>query len=229
MSLDIMRHREIFDPDWMEGKKVTIIGCGATGSAVGLSLARLGVHHIDLWDYDQIEAHNIANQQFFQSDLGKFKVSNLRSYMTNIHLGQYAAFERAHDGTSPLQQIVFLLVDSMKARKEIWNNGIKMKGKVKLMIETRLDPLAGRVYTVDPNQLRHVKAWEAATAYADEDVPVSACGHYSTVGPTAMIVANMAVIQFMRWVRMHAKKTVQPIENELIIGMDDFFVARQIW
>jgi len=47
-------------------KRVDIIGAGATGSHVVMLLAILGFTNIHVWDFDRVEAHNLANQSFMK-------------------------------------------------------------------------------------------------------------------------------------------------------------------
>ncbi len=47
---------------------VSILGCGASGSALGLQLAKLGVPMLGLWDADIVEEHNLSNQYYPNSE-----------------------------------------------------------------------------------------------------------------------------------------------------------------
>src|SRR3984885_11376962 len=58
------RHLELFDPAAWGERRIDIIGCGASGSHLAQEVARLGVENLHLWDHDQLEAHNIANQSY---------------------------------------------------------------------------------------------------------------------------------------------------------------------
>jgi len=66
MSVDedkrFMRHRDIINVE--DIPPITLIGCGAIGSAVGIVLTKLGASFIAIWDGDKVEEHNIANQYF---------------------------------------------------------------------------------------------------------------------------------------------------------------------
>ena len=59
---------EYFDPVNVKGK-CHIIGCGSVGSTVAALLARLGVTKFVLYDFDRVEAHNLANQMFIHKDI----------------------------------------------------------------------------------------------------------------------------------------------------------------
>ena len=72
-NLDISRHMELFNPSKFN-MPVTIIGAGATGSWLALSLAKLGIEDITVYDFDIVEEHNVPNQAFAISDVGTSKV-----------------------------------------------------------------------------------------------------------------------------------------------------------
>ncbi|MEG3692367.1 ThiF family adenylyltransferase [Vibrio coralliirubri] len=55
--------------------KIAIVGCGAVGNEVAKNLALLGIGHIDLYDFDTIEIHNLTKSVLFrESDIGLNKV-----------------------------------------------------------------------------------------------------------------------------------------------------------
>ncbi|HEY9787019.1 MAG TPA: ThiF family adenylyltransferase [Candidatus Obscuribacterales bacterium] len=213
-QVDITRHVDVFSRDAFGDRRIDVIGAGATGSRIVLSLAKLGLENIHVWDFDVVEAHNIANQVYSLEDVGKLKVDALEAIVkeqTGLSIHKHA--ERV-DGTQQLGDVVFLLVDTMAARKEIWTKGIRYKMRTKLMIETRMGVDEGRVYTVVPTRPAHVKGWEA-TLYDDKVAEVSACGASITVGPTAEMVSGLAVWQLVRWQTINEGKE-DKLENELM-------------
>src|SRR5215813_5940026 len=76
-NVDITRHVEVFSRDAFGNKRIDVIGAGATGSRIVLSLAKLGLENIHVWDFDTVEGHNIANQAYGMGDIGKLKVDAL--------------------------------------------------------------------------------------------------------------------------------------------------------
>ena len=68
--MDLSKSYDFFKPEMLNGR-VHIIGCGAIGSTVAEMLTRFGITKITLYDFDDVEAHNIANQMFTQEDIGK--------------------------------------------------------------------------------------------------------------------------------------------------------------
>src|SRR3990167_9189169 len=59
-------------------KRIIVIGCGAIGSFVTMTLAKMGFKNILVYDEDKIENHNISNQLFPEYMVGKFKVDALK-------------------------------------------------------------------------------------------------------------------------------------------------------
>ena len=76
MSLSLIRHQEIFNPE-KHALPATIIGAGATGSRVYEALVSLGVPDIRVFDFDTIEPHNLPNQLFKHDDIGKLSTNRL--------------------------------------------------------------------------------------------------------------------------------------------------------
>ncbi|MDK2971911.1 MAG: sulfur carrier protein ThiS adenylyltransferase [Candidatus Sumerlaeota bacterium] len=64
---------------------VGIAGCGGLGSAVAVALARTGVGHLLLVDFDVVEPSNLNRQQFFIDQLGELKVEALKANLARIN------------------------------------------------------------------------------------------------------------------------------------------------
>src|SRR5579864_2540201 len=168
MAVDPSRHLDVFSPAAFGSRRVDVIGCGATGSRVALSIAKLGIDNIHIWDFDLVEEHNIANQVFGLSHVGMTKVEALANIILDSTGTSVVIHNAKVDGTQQLGEIVFLLVDSMASRKEIFDNGLKYKLRTKLMIETRMGSDSGKVYAINPNNPNHIKAW-GAMWFPDDD------------------------------------------------------------
>jgi len=194
--IDVSRHRELFNPENFN-IPINIIGAGATGSWLALGLAKLGLSNITVWDFDSIEEHNIANQAYNVGSVGQKKVTALANMIKeatgtsiNIHPVKFT--------NQRLSGIIFLMVDTMKARKEIWDNCIKMKPAVKLLVEPRMGLDVGRIYNVNPCNLNHIKEYEN-TYYDDDVAEVSACGNSMTVISTALGIASWCIRQLINY------------------------------
>lgn len=64
---------------------IAILGCGAIGSNLALSLARRGFRHFRLLDKDRVESHNISTQVWNEDDVGTLKVSALIDRLLGIN------------------------------------------------------------------------------------------------------------------------------------------------
>ena len=58
---------------------INVIGCGALGSWLVLFLLKMGFKNITVYDFDNIEEHNIPNQCFSESQVGMAKVDAMDS------------------------------------------------------------------------------------------------------------------------------------------------------
>ncbi len=214
--IDISRHKELFNPDTFL-HPITIIGAGATGSWLAIALAKLGIKNISVWDFDIVEEHNIANQVYFiqsphgreWSDVNRAKVKALRD-LIEWSAGTSVDIHNEPFTNQRLSGIVFLMVDSMKTRKEIWEASIKMKTSVVHLIEPRMGLDVGRIYNVSPCNLEHIKQYEN-TYYNDDVAEVSACGNSMTVISSALGIASWCVRQLINF------HNNIDIDNEILI------------
>ncbi len=217
MAVDPIRHLSVFSPAAFGQRRVDVVGAGATGSRIVLSLAKLGVENIHVSDFDTVEEHNIANQAYGLGDIGFLKVDALARLVlreTGVRVHTHA--ERVTSDTI-LGDIVFLLTDTMSSRKEIWDGALRLKLRTKLLVETRMGADSGRIYALNPNSPRHIKAWEA-TLYGDDEAEVSACGSSISVGPTAEIISGLAVWQMIRWFSIE-QGGEDVLDNEILFAL----------
>lgn len=62
----------------LKDARVTIAGAGGLGSNIAIALARSGVGHLTLIDFDVIEMSNLNRQQYKVSQVGMPKVVALK-------------------------------------------------------------------------------------------------------------------------------------------------------
>ena len=143
---------------------------------------------------DKVEAHNIANQAFLPQHMGMQKTDAINKLISWVDLD----VKNKQYEDEPLNEVVFLLVDSMAERKRIFEQSLKLKINTSLMIETRIGSDTGYVYSINPNNLHDIELWEA-NYYGDENTETSSCGATLSVGPTNDIVTGYAVWSLMLW------------------------------
>ncbi|MBF0406583.1 MAG: sulfur carrier protein ThiS adenylyltransferase ThiF [Candidatus Riflebacteria bacterium] len=64
---------------------VGIAGCGGLGSTVAVALARVGIGHLIIADYDVVEPSNLNRQQYFVDQIGMLKVEALKINLDRIN------------------------------------------------------------------------------------------------------------------------------------------------
>lgn len=207
--VDPLRHRSVFSPDKFGCRQIDVIGAGATGSRIAMELAKLGVQNLHVWDFDEVEEHNIANQVFGVGDIGKSKVEALAERIENDTGLKIEAHNEEVTGRHILGSIVFLLTDTMSSRKAIWEGALRYKPAVNAVIETRMGRDEGRVYTLSPTSPPEIELWES-TLCEDEEASDSLCGARVTVGPTAVLVTAYAIWAFIRWFEWESGEGAKP-------------------
>lgn len=71
--------------DLLRSASVGIAGAGGLGSNVAMLLARSGLEHFTLIDYDIVEASNLNRQHFWPQHLGKKKVEALKEILLALN------------------------------------------------------------------------------------------------------------------------------------------------
>ena len=154
-----LRQQDIVDPRKLATANVTIIGCGAVGSFTALTLAKMGIGSITVFDPDSVEEHNIPNQFYRLDDIGRKKVDTISAIIGEFEKTQIIAKPRLYS-KQPLDGIVISAVDSMDARKKIWDGIVSQKG-VALYLDSRMASQVIQLYSYMPGDPFSRKAYEA--------------------------------------------------------------------
>lgn len=85
--------------DKLKASKVLIAGLGGLGSNIAMALARIGVGHLRLIDYDVVEPSNLNRQAYRISDLGQKKCHALASQLAQIN--PYLTYEPINRKLAP--------------------------------------------------------------------------------------------------------------------------------
>ena len=203
--MDLSKSYEFFKPDMLESR-VHIIGCGAIGCTVAENLVRFGITKITLYDFDTVEAHNIANQMFRHTDIGKLKIDALAEYLTEINPECAADLKLVKEGWTGqrLSGYVFLCVDNIDLRREI-ATACKENTFVKGMFDFRMRLTDAQHYAADWSDQKMVETFIKSMAFshdeAKEATPVSACNITLSVVPTVREVVALGVSNFINFVK----------------------------
>lgn len=188
------RQLDLLDPA-QTNVPVTIIGAGATGSFTALSLAKMGVHNITVYDFNTVEEHNLPNQFYRTCDLGKPKVVALQEIIEQFEGIEINARNERYRGQR-LFGIVIVAVDSMDARIRIWKF-VKQNSDVKLFIDSRMGAEVMRLYTFDPNDFYACKEYETNLYPSSEAVQVRCTA--KTIMYTVLLIASLLANQVKKF------------------------------
>ena len=195
--MDLSRHISVFNPTAVKND-IHIIGVGATGSFVAMMLARMGVPVLNIYDFDDVEIHNIPNQYYDTGDLGKLKIGALADKLRvinpdiTVNVGDEAV---TPEDIANMSGYVFMLVDSMKVRRELWE-AAKTNTNIINVWESRLGSDQARVYSLPIEEGLDYAKYEQ-DFYEDDQAEVSACGTSITVLPVVMQTAALMIVQFI--------------------------------
>jgi molybdopterin/thiamine biosynthesis adenylyltransferase len=163
-----------------------------------MSLAKLGVKNLRIWDHDEVEEQNVANQAYNLEDIGRPKVEALADAI----LKATGTTVTARKEWTPAKgrsagRVVFCMVDSMTVRTQIFEL-YQFSPRVRLVVDSRMAADYGSLLTYTPGDTDSLSRYRA-TLFSDDDahVEVSACGTAITVGPTGDIISGYAAWAFI--------------------------------
>jgi len=146
--MDFSRQKGIFDPKLYQ-TQINLIGVGALGSFIALSLAKMGLNKISVWDGDKVEEHNLPNQFYRREDLEEFKVYALEDIIWRF-AGVKIKAHSEHYRNQPLAGIVISAVDSMDTRKDIWVQ-IRRQRQIEFYLDVRMGGEVATIYAIKPS------------------------------------------------------------------------------
>ncbi len=215
MTINTLRHREIFDADEYADKPIVVVGAGAIGSRVAENLVSTGLTSLTFIDFDVVESHNLANQLYTRRDIGMPKIEALKRWAID-KCGQDAVdrmtfingkVDRHTTGWFEGAHVVISCVDSFSGRREVMERA--KAGWADMFIDTRMATghCVQHMVRVDDNTA--VEAWQATLGEdGGEQYERSACGSSLTVGATAQTIGAITAWSVMNYLRT---QYVEPI------------------
>ena len=157
MSDRFIRQQDILPPEKLVKRAVTVIGCGAVGSFTVLTLAKMGITDITVYDGDTVEEHNLPNQWYRPDHIGMNKTDALWDVIYDF-TGVELKANAYHYERETLRGIVICCVDSMDTRLKIWREVKKYEPE--LYIDTRMGAEVGKVLVVHPSLSNSCRKYE---------------------------------------------------------------------
>lgn len=207
--MEFLRQLDLVPPAALQ-VPVHLVGCGGIGSFVGLALAKLGCRHLALYDDDVVEPHNVPNQAFRPSDVGRPKVEALAEVLEAFAGIRPAAHRERVEGQR-LQGMVVAGVDSMEARRILWSRSIRHRAAVPLFLDGRMGAEVSRLYSIRPADPDDVRLYEG-TLYDDAEAAPLPCT------ASAIIYSGFALAALVAsQVKRHAMG--EPVPREILCDM----------
>lgn len=178
MEMEFTRQNRIFNPSKCD-LNITIVGVGSTGSFLAFTLAKMGIKNIKVIDYDIVEAHNIPNQYYRLSDLGKPKVEALKEIVRDFSgvelIAENIKVTEDYDFDIDLNSLVIFCVDNIEARKLIFD---KIRGFPIKLIDTRF---GGEGFSVHIAELDKEEDCEKFEKSLNVPIKETGCGEKSII------------------------------------------------
>lgn len=202
--MNLSKSYEFFNPD-NDKSRIHIVGCGSVGSTIAENLARCGVTKITLYDFDIVEAKNVANQMFVDRQIGMPKVEALKELILGINPDiPESDIKVKPEGWKGEQMsgYIFLAVDNIEIRKEIVQQHINNMN-VKAMFDVRTGLTDAQHYAADWNDLRNKESFLASMDFSHDEVTeqVSACGGVLGLVTTVRLITAFAVNNYIKFVK----------------------------
>jgi sulfur carrier protein ThiS adenylyltransferase len=151
---------------------IHLVGCGGIGSFAALALGKLGCSNVHLYDDDRVEEHNVPNQMFRTTDVGRTKVEALAEIL-EVFTGIRARMHLRRVDGERLQGIVVGGVDSMAARKTLWVKSVRHRAGIPLYLDGRMGAEVCRLYAIRPADPDDVRCYERSLYEDSQAVPLS--------------------------------------------------------
>lgn len=198
----IEKFADFFDPTQVDGP-VNIIGCGAIGSTLAVMLARCGINDFELWDHDTVASHNLANQQFIYSHVGRSKTEALKELILQINpQAKVKTFGKWID--DELAGYVFLAVDDIEVRMAIAKAN-KYNKRVKAMLDFRMRLKDAQhfatLWDTQTNKENFMRTMDFSQEEAKKATPVNSCGLEESIMPNVQAVVSFGVGNFINMVQ----------------------------
>lgn len=208
MSERYSRQKDIV-PEKVKDLNVAVVGIGAIGRNVAIQLASIGVENLTIIDFDKVEEHNIASQGFSENEIDRLKVEAVKAKCEQVNSA--IRINAINDRYRPFHvskaDVLFCCVDSMDARKIIWERSTG----IKLFIDGRMSAETMRIFAADKTNTHSINHYNDSL-FADSEAYVGACTAKTTIY-CANIASALMVSCFTKWLRSF------PLDKEIELNI----------
>jgi len=178
--------------------KVCQIGAGGIGVPTAISLAKMGVRHMQVWDFDKVEKPNMGTQLYGPDHEDEYKAIALKQHIEKQ--APWCEFdakpEKFESGTFFTDfDVVIAAVDSLEVRRLIFNAMLRRPKENQLLIDPRMGAEVITCFSVLPTE---DKSWYPET-FEGEAVEAP-CTEKATFY-TGFAAGSLALSMFTQWLR----------------------------
>lgn len=167
-------------------KKITIVGAGAVGSWVSLSLAKMGFTNQEVYDFDEVSTENMNCQFYPIGDIGRQKVDALSDLVHTFTGANIRCFNHKVTKLDKINtDILITAVDSMKVRKLLDDISIR-----RFTIDPRMAAEYASMEVVDMRKNSHVDNYKK-TIYSDDEAAHERCTAKATMYTVNLIAGQV--------------------------------------
>ncbi len=193
-----LRQLDIADPATFQDKSITVIGAGGIGAALVIALAKTGFRNIAVYDFDKVEEHNIPNQLLpmwvgDQDTLGWAKTTALFHLAYDLADIEITPCNERYTA-QPLGEIVIAAVDSLEARRAIWEQ-VAQSMDTTFYMDGRMAALSMDIYCIDMLNEARVALYPPTLEGVAEELP---CTARATMFNSFIIAGHMVALLVAR-------------------------------
>lgn len=211
-ALNFSQQQGIFSASAAE--PVTVIGVGSVGSSTVAMLAKIGVKTITVYDGDSVESHNIPIALPYRiKDLGVPKVHAMAEIVAEQSGVRITAIQKMYTG-EPLRDAIVACVDTMEARKRVWE-AVKNNPTVSILVDTRVAVELVSVFAIHPCDPDDIAYYEHFLSYDSASAVRPLCGVHGIVHVGAMAAVAVCANLTSQWSRGRKRRHLQALVGEL--------------
>jgi hypothetical protein len=183
-------------PEHIQHLKVLMIGAGSIGSMTASMLLRMGVKNLTVYDRDTVSIENIGPSIYGLNDLTKTKTASLHDLLLTATGISITTKNRFYTSQRETADVVIVTVDSMEARRFIWER--QQIAGWRMWIDARMgfDQCSTTVCFSD--NPKSTEFYSRSIARAGAPLP---CGQKATAFISGGIVVGFIGTVLTRWIR----------------------------
>lgn len=194
------QHDRFKDAPWYLADQVDINvmigGAGGIGSWTSLLLSRAGFKPV-VYDFDDLELHNLGGQLYPKKFVGEAKVDALSKVIKDYSDDEIIAFNDKINEDSPTHHFVIAAFDNMLARKQMFeswykymaeNPDLRDKG---IFIDGRLNAEQMWIYCIKGDNAEICEKYISECLFDDSEIEEAPCTLKQTSHAAAMIASHI--------------------------------------